>query len=103
MEMEIIAAMIRMEMGMKWQTDEDGYVLGLALDGVVLLVMLLRSWTEGADGGDTGIEDPSAKVPLDLRNAYGLFCRSHAFRAAVDFNFDVATWAAAEWSQKPIY
>ncbi len=45
--------------------------------------------------------DPSAIVPPDLRNAYGLFLRSHALRAAVEFNSDIATLAAAEWSQKP--
>ena len=44
-----------------------------------------------------------AIVPLDLRNAYGLFLRSHALQAAVGFHSDMAALAAAEWGQRPEY
>ena len=84
----------------------EPYQLGVCTpDGVVLLILLLRAWTDAIETfeDDHMLEDPSAIVPLDLRNAYGLFFRSHALKAAVEFNSDVATLAAAEWAQKPEY
>ena len=71
-----------------------------------LLVLLLWAWADAIielEPDDDQCPDPSAIVPIDLRNAYGLFYRSHALQAAVDFNADVAALAAAEWGVKPEY
>ena len=75
-------------------------------DGVVLVISLLRCWADAiceSEGTADDIEDPSAIVPIDLRNAYGMFLRSHALQAAIGFNSQVASLAAAEWAQKPEY
>ena len=75
-------------------------------DGVVMVVLLLRAWTEAIQHDlepNEPEEDPLAIIPLDLKNAYGMFLRSHALTAAIEFNADVASLAAAEWSQSPEY
>eukprot|EP00973_Karenia_brevis_P077010 10694114-Karenia_brevis.AAC.1 len=68
-------------------------------DGVVLTVLLLRSCADAImdEPSSDDVSNPSAIIPLDLRNAYGLFLRSHALKAAAEFKPEIAALGAAEW------
>ena len=60
--------------------------LGMGMpDGVVMVVLLLRYWVEAAEQSPAPLEDesdPKATIPLNLRNAYGLFLRYQTLKAA---------------------
>ena len=77
-------------------------------DGVVLAFKLLQEWAciLEADGPctvealdeDAGATEVKGLVAADLTNAYGMFFRSAALRAASDVSPTLAAWMASEFS-----